>query len=278
MSSPASRSVVALKATVRQADRKERKESMREIGARPELLCVRSHSALHGLFFHGSATRGTPCVARVTNREGCAGSDSTPTRRCVGEGSARAALGARRGRNAPRFRRHRSATARLCSRRTRGRHRSPRSASVLSPSSTSSFYRVLGQAGDRRRDLVIAMIVSRLIAPGSKLATARGLDPATAARCCAWARSTKTSSTTPWIGCSNDSRRSRGPLPGSASPTAYWSSTTSPRARQIVEQHLESGVEQVPPAPCQMFEHCLLMRQQPVVTAIERIDLAKAGV
>ena len=41
--------------------------------------------------------------------------------------------------------------------------------------------RVLGPAGDRRRDLVIAMVVSRLIAPGSKLATARGLDPATAA-------------------------------------------------------------------------------------------------
>ncbi len=41
--------------------------------------------------------------------------------------------------------------------------------------------RVLGPPGNRRRDLVIAMVVSRLIAPGSKLATARGLDPATAA-------------------------------------------------------------------------------------------------
>jgi transposase len=41
--------------------------------------------------------------------------------------------------------------------------------------------RVLGAVGDRRRDLVIAMTVSRLIAPASKLATARGLDPATAA-------------------------------------------------------------------------------------------------
>src|SRR5260370_13759904 len=40
--------------------------------------------------------------------------------------------------------------------------------------------RVLGPPGNRRRDLVIAMVVSRLIAPGSKLATARGLDPATA--------------------------------------------------------------------------------------------------
>jgi hypothetical protein len=41
--------------------------------------------------------------------------------------------------------------------------------------------RVLGPAGNRPRDLVIAMIVARLIAPASKLATARMLDPATAA-------------------------------------------------------------------------------------------------
>ena len=41
--------------------------------------------------------------------------------------------------------------------------------------------RILGPAGNRPRDLVIAMIVTRLIAPASKLATARMLDPATAA-------------------------------------------------------------------------------------------------
>ena len=41
--------------------------------------------------------------------------------------------------------------------------------------------RILGPAGNRCRDLVIAMVVSRLIAPASKLATARALDPATAA-------------------------------------------------------------------------------------------------
>ena len=40
--------------------------------------------------------------------------------------------------------------------------------------------RILGPAGNRPRDLVIAMIVARLIAPASKLATARMLDPATA--------------------------------------------------------------------------------------------------
>jgi transposase len=41
--------------------------------------------------------------------------------------------------------------------------------------------RLLGPPGNRCRDLVIAMIVARLIAPVSKLATAKALDPATAA-------------------------------------------------------------------------------------------------
>jgi Transposase DDE domain len=41
--------------------------------------------------------------------------------------------------------------------------------------------RVLGPARNRCRDLVIAMIVARLITPASKLATARMLDPLTAA-------------------------------------------------------------------------------------------------
>jgi len=54
-------------------------------------------------------------------------------------------------------------------------------AAALGALRATGLDRVLGPAGDRRRDLVIAMIVSRLIAPGSKLATARGLDPATAA-------------------------------------------------------------------------------------------------
>src|ERR1700758_3039056 len=40
--------------------------------------------------------------------------------------------------------------------------------------------RVLGPPGNRCRDLIIAMIVARLIAPASKLATARMLDPLTA--------------------------------------------------------------------------------------------------
>ena len=41
--------------------------------------------------------------------------------------------------------------------------------------------RIIGPAGNRCRDLVIAMIISRLISPASKLATARAIDPETAA-------------------------------------------------------------------------------------------------
>src|SRR5947208_909800 len=40
--------------------------------------------------------------------------------------------------------------------------------------------RVLGPDGDRCRDLVLALLVSRILDPASKLATARALSPATA--------------------------------------------------------------------------------------------------
>ncbi len=41
--------------------------------------------------------------------------------------------------------------------------------------------RILGPAGDRCRDLVLALLVSRILDPASKLAAARALSPATAA-------------------------------------------------------------------------------------------------
>src|SRR5512147_599039 len=56
--------------------------------------------------------------------------------------------------------------------------------SVLPPGSdalTIRLDRLLGPEGNRCRDLVLAMVVARLLAPASKLATARALDPATAA-------------------------------------------------------------------------------------------------
>lgn len=54
-------------------------------------------------------------------------------------------------------------------------------AAVLGTLRSIDLDRLLGPAGNRCRDLVIAMIVARLIAPVSKLATAKALDPATAA-------------------------------------------------------------------------------------------------
>jgi len=54
-------------------------------------------------------------------------------------------------------------------------------AAVLGTLRKIGLDRLLGPAGNRCCDLVIAMIVARLIAPVSKLATAKALDPATAA-------------------------------------------------------------------------------------------------
>jgi hypothetical protein len=54
-------------------------------------------------------------------------------------------------------------------------------AAVLGTLRALGLDRVLGPDGNRCRDLVLALIVARLLAPGSKLATARALSPATAA-------------------------------------------------------------------------------------------------
>lgn len=54
-------------------------------------------------------------------------------------------------------------------------------AAVLGTLRRIGLDRMLGPAGNRCRDLVVAMIVARLIAPVSKLATAKALDPVTAA-------------------------------------------------------------------------------------------------
>jgi transposase len=54
-------------------------------------------------------------------------------------------------------------------------------AAVLGSLRKIGLDRLLGPVGNRCRDLVIAMIVARLIAPVSKLATAKALDPITAA-------------------------------------------------------------------------------------------------
>ena len=53
-------------------------------------------------------------------------------------------------------------------------------AAVLGSARKIGLDRVLGANGDRRHDLVLALIVARIIEPASKLATARALSPATA--------------------------------------------------------------------------------------------------
>jgi hypothetical protein len=54
-------------------------------------------------------------------------------------------------------------------------------AAVLGTLRRIGLDRLLGPQGHRCRDLVVALIVSRILAPTSKLATAKALDPATAA-------------------------------------------------------------------------------------------------
>ena len=53
-------------------------------------------------------------------------------------------------------------------------------AAVLGAARSIGLDRLLGPDGNRPRDLVLAMIVNRMIAPASKLAIARALNPATA--------------------------------------------------------------------------------------------------
>ena len=49
-------------------------------------------------------------------------------------------------------------------------------------------------------------------------------------------------------------------------------------AGQVVQQHVEAGVEQIPPPLDQVIEQRLLVRQQPVVTGIELVDLREGEV
>jgi hypothetical protein len=49
-------------------------------------------------------------------------------------------------------------------------------------------------------------------------------------------------------------------------------------ARQIVEQDIEVDVEQVAPTPDQMVEQRLLVFEQPIVTAVELVDLRQSDI
>src|SRR5207248_6155339 len=49
-------------------------------------------------------------------------------------------------------------------------------------------------------------------------------------------------------------------------------------ARQIVEQHVVADVEQVAPPSRQVIKDRLFVYQQPVVTAVQLVDLGQAGI
>jgi hypothetical protein len=87
-------------------------------------------------------------------------------------------------------------------------------AAVLGTLRRIGLDRILGPAGNRCRDLVVAMVVSRVTAPMSKLATAKALSPDIAASSLGavlglGAPSARTTSTPPWTGCGSVSRRWR---------------------------------------------------------------------
>ena len=78
--------------------------------------------------------------------------------------------------------------------------------------------RTLAATASPERERAIALIVARILAPGSKLATARGLAADTARDSLAEIASgskpsTKTSSTPPWTGCSSAKAPSRSVWP-----------------------------------------------------------------
>jgi hypothetical protein len=68
---------------------------------------------------------------------------------------------------------------------------------------------LLGRRASRERDLVLAMIAARIVAPSSKLSTSRAWHTTTLAWTLAWRRRMRTISTRRWAGCWRVRRRSR---------------------------------------------------------------------
>src|SRR5580693_7193171 len=94
--------------------------------------------------------------------------------------------------------------------------------------------RLLGPDGNRCRDLILALVVNRILDPGSKLAAARALSPDTATSSLgeqlALGWSTRTSSIVHSTGWRSASRPSRRRLPNAISPAVRWCSTMCRRA------------------------------------------------
>src|SRR5213596_3353347 len=94
--------------------------------------------------------------------------------------------------------------------------------------------RLLGPDGNRCRDLILALVVSRILDPGSSLPppgrcrrTPR-LPALASSSVSGW--STRTSSIVHSTGWRSASRQSRRPLPNAISPAVRWCSTTCRRA------------------------------------------------
>src|ERR1700751_5091980 len=94
--------------------------------------------------------------------------------------------------------------------------------------------RLLGPDVNPCRDLILALLVSRILDPGSKLAAARALSPDTATSSLGeqlgLGGSTRTSSIAHSTGWQSASRPSRRRLPNAISAAAHWCSTMCRRA------------------------------------------------
>jgi len=95
--------------------------------------------------------------------------------------------------------------------------------------------RLLGPDGNRCRDLVLALAISRILDPGSKLAAARALSPDTATSslgeqlALGVVDEDELYSALDWLAV-RLSRQSRRPSPNAISAAAHWCSTTCRRA------------------------------------------------
>ena len=105
---------------------------------------------------------------------------------------------------------------------------------VLGTARKIGLDRLLGPDGNRCRDLILALVVNRILDPGSKLAAARALSPDTATSslgeqvALGVVDEDELYSALDWL--RSASRPSRRRLPNAISPAVRWCSTTSRRA------------------------------------------------
>src|SRR5580704_6988054 len=102
---------------------------------------------------------------------------------------------------------------------------------VLGTARKIGLDRVLGPDSNRCRDLILALVVSRILDPGSKLAAARALSPDTATSSLGEQLALGVvDEDEHWTGWRSASRPSRRRLPNAISPAVHWCSTMCRRA------------------------------------------------